>query len=136
MSKTERKNPVPTVDVIIEHSSGGIVLIKRKNVPLGWALPGGFVDYNESLEDAALREAHEETGLEVELVRQMHTYSAPGRDPRLHTISTVFIGSVAAGELAAGDDAAQAALFTADTLPDDIAFDHRDILEDYFIRRH
>jgi ADP-ribose pyrophosphatase YjhB (NUDIX family) len=121
------------VDIIIEHE-GGIVLIKRKYEPLGWAIPGGFVDYGESLESAAVREAKEETGLDVSLKRQFHTYSAPDRDPRKHTITTVY---VAAGEgtLGASDDAADAGVFTRDTLPDKIVFDHRDILEDYFMRR-
>ncbi len=85
------KNPVPTVDIIIETEGEKIVLIQRKNPPFGWALPGGFVDYGESLEEAAIREAREETALEVNLVRQMHTYSDPNRDPRRHTLSTVFI---------------------------------------------
>jgi len=84
-------NPVPTVDIIIEMPDGGIVLIRRKHNPVGWAIPGGFVDYGESLEEAALREAREETSLEVTLIRQMHTYSAPDRDPRQHTITTVYI---------------------------------------------
>jgi ADP-ribose pyrophosphatase YjhB (NUDIX family) len=75
------KNPLPTVDIIIEDMDG-IVLVARKNKPLGWALPGGFVDYGESLEQAAVREALEETGLQVTLQRQLKTYSAPDRDPR------------------------------------------------------
>jgi ADP-ribose pyrophosphatase YjhB (NUDIX family) len=125
------KNPFPTVDIIIELSDHGVVLIKRKNVPLGWALPGGFVDYGESLEEAAVREAREETGLCVELIRQLHTYSDPRRDPRHHTITTVFIAR-AEGEPVGSDDAAAAAVFTKDTLPENIVFDHRDILRDYF----
>ncbi|MBN2539279.1 MAG: NUDIX hydrolase, partial [Deltaproteobacteria bacterium] len=84
------KNPTPTVDIIIEVEGGGIVLIMRKNEPIGWAIPGGFVDYGESLEDAAVREAREETSLDVFLEGQMRTYSRPDRDPRQHTISTVF----------------------------------------------
>ena len=84
------KNPLPTVDIIIE-VVGGIVLIERKNKPLGWALPGGFVDYGESLEQAAVREALEETGLAIRLIQQLKTYSDPNRDPRHHTLSTVFI---------------------------------------------
>lgn len=128
------RNPVPTVDIIIE-LRGGVVLIERANEPHGWALPGGFVDYGESLEEAAVREALEETGLRVELQRQMHTYSDPARDPRQHTISTVFVAT-GHGELRAGDDARGAALFTEDTLPEELVFDHRQILEDYFMRRH
>jgi 8-oxo-dGTP diphosphatase len=123
------KNPVPTVDIIIE-IAGGIVLIERKNPPHGWALPGGFVDYGESFERAAVREALEETGLEVTLARQFHTYSDPDRDPRQHTASTVFIAR-ASGSPRGSDDAAQARIFTRDALPD-LVFDHRKILDDYF----
>lgn len=124
------KNPVPTVDIIIEYDEG-IVLIKRKNYPYGWAIPGGFVDYGESLEEAAIREAKEETNLDVKLLYQFHTYSTPNRDPRQHTISTVFIAK-GKGFLKGKDDAIYAKVFTIDTLPEDIAFDHRDILNDYF----
>ncbi len=127
------KNPVPTVDIIIRYQ-GGIVLIKRRNPPHGWAIPGGFVDYGESLETAAVREALEETSLTVTLRGQFHTYSDPGRDPRQHTISTVFIAD-GRGELQAGDDAAEAGVFTRDNLPASIAFDHGNILADYFNSR-
>ncbi|MCB2181645.1 MAG: NUDIX hydrolase [Desulfobulbaceae bacterium] len=123
------RNPVPTVDIIIE-IDGGIVLISRKNPPLGWALPGGFVDYGESLEQAAVREAKEETGLDVTLIRQLHTYSDPSRDSRLHTITTVFIAS-GRGQLLPADDALDAGIFTSDTLPV-LVFDHSDIVRDYF----
>ena len=125
------RNPFPTVDIIIELDRRGIILIKRKNYPYGWALPGGFVDYGESLEDAAVREAKEETGLDVKLIRQLHTYSRPDRDPRHHSISTVFIGA-AEGEPRAADDAKEAGIFTKDTLPEPLAFDHGEILADYF----
>ncbi len=128
------RNPIPTVDIIIEYNRG-IVLIKRKNPPEGWALPGGFVDYGESLETAAVREAKEETGLDVELLRQFHTYSDPKRDPRHHTITTVFIAT-AKGKAIAGDDAKEIGIFTKDTLPEQIAFDHRDILKNYFTGRY
>ncbi len=128
------RNPLPTVDLIIEYN-GGILLIKRKNPPKGWALPGGFVDYGESLEAAAVREAKEETGLDVELVRQFHVYSQPGRDPRHHTITMVFLAK-AKGKAIAGDDAKEIGVFNKNTLPDKIAFDHRDILNDYFTRRY
>ncbi|MGQ9630614.1 MAG: NUDIX domain-containing protein [bacterium] len=129
------KNPVPTVDVIIEFE-GGVVLISRKNPPLGWALPGGFVDYGESLEEAAVREAKEETSLDVELLRQFHTYSDPRRDPRQHTITTVYVARASGGELRARDDAKVARVFRMDSLPEEIAFDHRQILEDYFKGRY
>jgi ADP-ribose pyrophosphatase YjhB (NUDIX family) len=124
------KNPVPTVDIIIE-TEGGVVLIERKNPPHGWALPGGFVDYGESFEDAARREAAEETGLAVTLALQFHTYSDPKRDARQHTASTVFIAT-ASGHPVAADDARQAAIFQRDTLPP-LVFDHERILQDYFI---
>lgn len=133
-SSSNLRNPIPTVDIIIEYIKG-IVLIKRKNPPEGWALPGGFVDYGESLEAAAAREAKEETGLEVELVRQFHTYSDPKRDPRHHTITTVFIAK-AKGKAVAGDDAQEIGIFRKDNLPEQIVFDHRDIINDYFTGRY
>jgi ADP-ribose pyrophosphatase YjhB (NUDIX family) len=122
------RNPIPTVDIIIEIDNT-IVLIKRKNPPYGWALPGGFVDYGESFEHAASREAQEETGLEVTNLRQFHTYSNPGRDTRFHTASTVFVGQ-ASGTPVAGDDAGEVGLFQEDNLPE-LAFDHAVILRDY-----
>ena len=123
------RNPTPTVDLIID-IEGQIVLIKRKNPPYGWALPGGFVDYGESFETAAVREAKEETGLDVTRLRQFHTYSDPGRDTRLHTATTVFTGD-AKGLPCAGDDADEARLFGPDNLPE-LAFDHAAILADYY----
>ncbi len=125
------RNPFPTVDIIIELDNRGIVLISRKNYPFGWALPGGFVDYGESLEDAAVREAKEETGLDIKLIAQFHTYSRPDRDPRHHSISTVYIAK-ASGVPHAADDAKEVGIFTKDALPEPIAFDHSEILEDYF----
>jgi ADP-ribose pyrophosphatase YjhB (NUDIX family) len=125
------KNPIPTVDIIIEIESKGFVLIKRRNPPHGWALPGGFVDYGEALEEAAVREAKEETDLNVKLIRQFHTYSNPARDPRHHSISTVYIAK-AKGTPQARDDAAEIGIFNESNLPDAIAFDHRSILKDYF----
>ena len=125
------QNPIPTVDIIIEIVSKGIVLIKRKNPPYGWAIPGGFVDYGESLEEAALREAKEETNLNVKLIRQFHTYSDPNRDPRHHSISTVYIAN-AKGIPKAKDDALETGIFIKTDLPDEIAFDHHSILDDYF----
>lgn len=128
------RNPLLTVDAIIE-MNGGVILIKRKNPPPGWAIPGGFVDYGETLEDAVIREMKEETCLDVTLVRQFHTYSAPDRDPRHHTVSTIFIAT-ASGTPRADDDAADIGIFTRDNLPEDIAFDHRQILEDYFNKKY
>jgi len=124
------KNPVPTVDAIIEMPDGRIVLVRRKNPPLGWALPGGFVDEGETLEAAAVREAKEETGLDVELREQFFTYSDPRRDARLHTLSTVFLAA-ARGEPRGGDDAAEARAFSPDELPQPVVFDHAAIVGDY-----
>ena len=123
--------PIPTVDIIIETDDGRVILIKRKNPPHGWAIPGGFVDWGESLEEAAAREAKEETGLEVGNLRQFHTYSAPDRDPRFHTISTVFMAK-ADGRPEADDDAVEVGVFGESDLPGNIVFDHRKILADYF----
>ncbi len=122
--------PFVTVDALIE-VPGGIVLIKRRNPPLGYALPGGFVDYGESLEEAVRRESKEETGLDLTDLAQFHTYSDPGRDPRFHTISTVFTAR-ASGRPRAGDDAAEALVVT----PEDarrlvFAFDHGRIVADW-----
>jgi 8-oxo-dGTP diphosphatase len=140
-SQKDRKryrNPIPTVDVIIEirdaRGRNGIVLIERKNPPPGWALPGGFVDYGESLESAAVREAFEETSLRVRLIEQLGTYSDPARDPRKHTISTVFIAR-AQGTPVAGDDAANVGIFTSKDIDFLLAFDHGLILKDYFARK-
>ena len=127
-------NPLPTVDIIIELAGKGIVLILRKNEPRGWAIPGGFVDYGESLEAAALREAKEETGLKVTLTGQLHTYSRPDRDPRHHTITTVFTAT-AAGTPRAADDAREIGIFTTANLPRPLMFDHAEILTDYFRAR-
>lgn len=131
----ERKNPFPTVDIIIEierkEHEPGIILIRRKNPPYGWALPGGFVDYGETLEEAARREAKEETSLDVELISQFRTYSDPKRDPRFHTISTVYICR-ARGLPEAGDDAREIGVFSHKNLPRPLAFDHQEILNDYY----
>ena len=135
MAAPKYRNPFPTVDLIIEavgpDGERGIVLVNRRNPPFGWALPGGFVDYGETLEDAARREAREETSLDVDLVRQFHSYSDPARDPRKHTISTVFIAR-ASGTPRAQDDAKEARVFGRPAIPDVLAFDHRKILDDYF----
>jgi ADP-ribose pyrophosphatase YjhB (NUDIX family) len=123
------RNPVPTVDIIIE-MKGGIVLIERRNAPFGWAIPGGFVDYGETLEDAARREAEEETSLNVDLKHLLYSYSNPARDPRRHTISTVFVAT-AKGIPQAADDAKNLGIFKLNKLPGEMAFDHAAILADY-----
>ena len=124
-------NPVPTVDTIIELGTDGrIVLIKRKNPPYGLALPGGFVDYGERVEDAAVREAKEETGLDVEIRYLLGVYSDPNRDPRLHTISTVFVAS-AQGSPRAGDDAKEVVVVRPEEIDQPLCFDHEKIISDY-----
>lgn len=124
------KSPFLTVDAIIEYK-GGIILIKRSNPPFGWAIPGGFVDYGESLEKAAAREAKEETGLNLKGLKQIHTYSDPGRDPRFHTVCTVYCAK-GTGKPRAGDDAAAIRVAYPNELGTiDFAFNHREILQDY-----
>lgn len=129
------KNPVPTVDVLIAQPGLGIVLVRRRNDPPGWALPGGFVDYGESLEQAARREALEETGLHVELRELLGLWSDPERDPRLHTITAVFVAVTDSPEaLCGGDDASEARFFALQALPRPLAFDHGLIIEDFKTR--
>jgi len=129
------KNPFPTVDIIIKakekNKFKGIVLIYRKNDPIMWALPGGFVDYGETVEEAALREAYEETNLKVYNLKQFHVYSDPKRDPRKHTLSVVFIGE-AEGIPKPSDDAAEAKIFNKNEIPEKLAFDHKKIVHDFF----
>ncbi len=132
------RNPTPTVDIIIElidRPHRPIILIERLNPPLGWAIPGGFVDYGESVETAAQREAQEETGLTVELVTQFHVYSDPKRDPRQHTLSVVFLAT-ATGNPQAGDDAKHLDLFEPWRIPTHLCFDHDRILRDYIHYRN
>ena len=129
----QNKYPFPTVDAIIKHQNAkgqfdGLVLVERKFPPLGWAFPGGFVEQGESLETAVVREAREETGLDVQIVKQFHTYSEPKRDPRIHTISTVFI-CTASGTPQKGSDAKHVQIYALDKLPK-LCFDHEKILAD------
>jgi 8-oxo-dGTP diphosphatase len=124
----ERRGPSPTVDLIIEN--GGIVLVRRAHEPKGWALPGGFVDAGETAEEAAVREAKEETALDVELIEQFAVYSDPARDPRGPTLSVVFIAR-AHGAPRGGDDAAEARNFPLTALPAPLCFDHARIIADY-----
>jgi len=133
------RNPIPTVDIIIElmdRPYRPIVLVERLNPPYGWALPGGFVDYGESVEQAAIREAAEETGLQVRLTEQFQVYSDPNRDPRQHTISIVFLG-MAKGEPIAGDDAKHLEAFELWDIPNNLCFDHERIIREYrYYREH
>ncbi|MCZ7585521.1 MAG: NUDIX hydrolase [Deltaproteobacteria bacterium] len=128
------KTPSLTVDIIIELRGGGIVLIERKNPPRGYALPGGFVDLGETVEQAAIREAKEETGLDVTLMRQFHVYSDPSRDDRMHTVSVVFIAT-AKGTPRAATDAKEVLIAYRDALPAPLCFDHERILNDYYSGR-
>jgi len=125
------KNPYPAVDIIIELKEG-IILIERRNPPFGWALPGGFIEYGETAEEAAIREAKEETGLDIELQTLLGVYSAPDRDPRFHTISIAYIAK-SSGIPQGGDDAKKASIFTIESLPEPVVFDHKKIIQDYII---
>ena len=132
------RNPAPTVDIIIEmrdRPHRPIVLIERRNAPYGWAIPGGFVDYGELVETAAMREAQEETQLDVTLIEQFYVYSDPRRDPRKHTLSIVFL-AYATGTPVADDDAKDIALFVPWEFPTNLCFDHDRILQDYWQYRH
>ncbi|WP_455217449.1 NUDIX domain-containing protein [Kaarinaea lacus] len=127
------ETPKLAVDIIIEladQPGRPILLIERKNPPYGWALPGGFVDIGETLEQAAIREAKEEVSLHVTLKTLLGCYSDPQRDPRGHTVSPVYIAE-ATGKPVAADDAVNVQSFTLDDLPGELAFDHAQILKDY-----
>lgn len=133
------KTPHITADIIIElldYEHRPIVLIERKNPPHGWAIPGGFVDVGERVEQAAKREALEETGLAVTLITLLGLYSAPDRDPRFHTVTALYVAR-AYGQPIAQDDAKSAAILKIDQLPhrDTLAFDHDLLLHDYLAWR-
>lgn len=128
---TTYRNPFPCVDIVIYEAGRGIVLIERKNPPYGWALPGGFIDYGESAETAAIREAKEETGVDVSLLGLVGVYSAPDRDPRQHTLSITYAAKAHnIALLQGGSDAAQAVFFDLEALPT-LAFDHAIIVDDF-----
>lgn len=129
MTDVRPRNPFPTVDVIVTRADT-VLLVKRRFEPVGWALPGGFVETGEAVATAAVREAKEETGLDVTLEALMHVYSNPARDPRHHTLSVVFVAR-AEGEPSGGDDAGEARFFPLDALPSPIVFDHASILSDF-----
>jgi 8-oxo-dGTP diphosphatase len=132
------RNPAPTVDIIIEmrdRPHRPIVLIERRNEPYGWAIPGGFMDYGETVATTAVREAQEETQLAITLIEQFYVYSDPRRDPRKHTISIVYL-AYATGTPVADDDAKDIALFAPWEVPTNLCFDHDRILQDYWQYRH
>jgi ADP-ribose pyrophosphatase YjhB (NUDIX family) len=130
-----QRNPFLSVDVILmDPLRTGVFLVERRNPPRGWALPGGFVEYGEGLEEAARREAEEETSLTVAITAQFRAYGNPGRDPRFHTITVVFAG-IGRGEPEGRDDARSVRFFRWDDLPAEMAFDHRNILDDYLRAR-
>jgi 8-oxo-dGTP diphosphatase len=126
------ETPLLAVDLIIENADrddGRVLVIERRNDPVGWSLPGGFVDVGETVETAAIREAREETGLEVELVTLLGVYSDPRRDPRGHSVSVAFVAR-AHGTPSAGDDA-KSSRWIDPTTPPQLVFDHDQILRDY-----
>ena len=126
------RNPTPTADVVIYEPGRGVVIISRANAPVGFALPGGFIEEGECAETAAVREMREETGLDVELTGLLGVYSRPDRDPRQHTLTVAFAGRPRNPEtLQAGDDAAHAAFYPLDALPQPLVFDHAQILADF-----
>ncbi|MBO4368743.1 MAG: NUDIX hydrolase [Desulfovibrio sp.] len=125
-------NPLPTADVIIYEPEKGVVIIRRLNEPIGYALPGGFIEEGEMAEAAAVREMQEETGLTVTLLGLLGVYSEPHRDPRSHTLTMVYVGRAEDWRLLkAGDDAANAAFYPLDALPSPLVFDHARIMDDF-----
>ena len=125
--------PLLAADVIIElidFPGRPIVLIERANPPYGWAIPGGFVDLGEMVEQAAMREAQEEVSLNVRLLALLGIYSDPSRDDRGHTVTAVYVGE-ASGMPEAADDAKNCRLFSLNELPEPLAFDHAQVLADY-----
>jgi ADP-ribose pyrophosphatase YjhB (NUDIX family) len=126
----QRVAPLLSVDIIIRYK-GGIVLIERKFEPFGWSIPGGFVDFGETVEQAAIREAKEETNLNIHVIRQFHVYSAPDRDPRGGHSITIAIIATGRGTLRAGDDAKEAKVFSLDAPFPKMPFDHNQIIQDY-----
>ncbi len=129
--------PLLAADILIElidQPGRPFVLIERANPPFGWAVPGGFVDVGETVERAAIREAKEEVCLDVKLTALLGIYSNPERDPRNHTVTAVYIAE-ATGMPKAADDAKHCAVFTFDDLPDQLAFDHTQVLKDYRVYR-
>lgn len=127
------KSPILTVDIIIEQDEN-ILLIDRKFKPLGLTLPGGHVNYNETIEHAAKRETKEETGLDIRIRDILSVYSDPKRDPRKHAVSVVFIAE-ANGKAKAGSDAKDIKYISRKNIPKNIAFDHKKIIDDYFRQR-
>jgi len=132
MLSMERKSPSLTVDIIIQRKDNSIILIKRKKAPFAehWALPGGFVEYGETAEHAAIRETKEETGLDVEILKLVGVYSDPKRDPRGHVIAIAFLAREVGGNLAASDDAKAVNVFKITEIPKNLAFDHAKIIGD------
>lgn len=135
MEKKEYQSPSLAVDVVILHNNKPrhVLLISRKNEPYGWALPGGFVDYGETVENAAVREVKEEVGLDVSLLGMVGVYSEATRDPRQHVVSIAYLGIATEDNPVAADDAKEAKYFCVDNLPE-VCFDHERIIEDAMVR--
>jgi len=130
------ETPLLAADIVIELQDrpGTVILVKRKYEPFGWAIPGGFVEIGETVEHAAVREMKEEVGLDVRITGLLGVYSDPKRDPRGHTVTVIYTG-IAEGQPVAADDAAEVGVFTESDLPKPLAFDHQQVLGDYFSLR-